>query len=78
MIPEIGIVIAAYVITRMVDLFNTQIALLDEPATHRFRSAVAILTIVLLLVTIAVAGFVGFDLVVRAVTGINPTADLPR
>ena len=57
MIPEIGILIAAYVVTRMIDI-------LTRPKPPTALALFAVLTIL-------VALFVGFDLLMRGITNVS-------
>lgn len=66
MIPEIGILIGAYVITRMVDLVRERI--------REFHGLWSVLIVALALLTIVVAAAVSFDLFVRAASGSGTNA----
>ena len=72
MIPEIGILIGAYVITRMVDLVRERI--------ERFHGFWSVLVVGLAIATIIVAALVSFDLFVRAISGggVNSLGDLAK
>lgn len=72
MIPEIGILIGAYVLTRMVDLIRERI--------EHFHGFWSVAIVGLALLTIIVAGVVSFDLFVRAVSGggVNPLGELSK
>lgn len=70
MIPEIGILIGAYVITRMVDLVRERI--------REFHGFWSVAIVGLAVLTILVAGFVSFDLFVRAASGGTTLGELSK
>ena len=66
MIPDIGVMIAAYVVTRMLGTFCRPI---DSDAGWRAYGQIA--TRVFAAITIIVAVIVGIDLLLRGATGVS-------
>jgi len=65
-IPEIGVLLAAYVVTRTLEIATKPMT----TASNAVRSG-QILTLVFAIATMCVAIFVGIDLLLRGTTGVS-------